>query len=108
MSTENGLKFLGKVVLFYTLCIAISCFLIYYLAYHIGYNEGFNDAREQETMCEVRFDNSSIDLVDGLYTTEGYFCVWTKDRTSIEIAETTFHELAHYYVDMNSTHFSKK
>lgn len=45
--------------------------------------------------------------IEGLYNHEGYFCVWTKDRSPEAIAETTFHELAHYYNDYNPEHFTE-
>lgn len=42
----------------------------------------------------------------GFYNTQGYFCVRTKDRSPEEVAETTFHELAHYYVEeVDRNHF---
>jgi len=45
--------------------------------------------------------NSSV---NGYYNGVGFFVV-TKDRTSEEIAETTFHELSHYYADKDNKHF---
>ncbi len=46
--------------------------------------------------------------LNGLYSSsEGYFCVWTKDRKPEAIAETTFHELAHYYNYEEKEHFQR-
>ena len=41
----------------------------------------------------------------GFYSAKGYFCVATAGRTPIEVAETTFHELAHYYIHYDEEHF---
>jgi len=43
---------------------------------------------------------------DGFYSNAGYFCVQTKGLTKSEVAETTFHELAHYYTDRGDNHFN--
>lgn len=39
------------------------------------------------------------------YSYEGYFCVITKDRTPQEVSTSVFHELAHYFVDVDTDHF---
>jgi hypothetical protein len=42
----------------------------------------------------------------GFYHEQGFFCVRTKDMTPEQVAETTFHELAHYYVEqVDRNHF---
>lgn len=58
--------------------------------------------------CDMRFNITNSTGVNGFYSVNNYFCVWTKDRTSEEIASTTFHELTHYfnYGDKRE-HFSK-
>ena len=42
---------------------------------------------------------------NGFYSYDGYFCVITAGRSVDEIARTTFHELAHYFVDVDTGHF---
>jgi Zn-dependent peptidase ImmA (M78 family) len=51
------------------------------------------------------FGNNESDRVNGFYSHKGYFCVITKGRASEEIARTTFHELAHYFVHTDTDHF---
>ena len=43
---------------------------------------------------------------NGFYSSDGVpTSVITKDRSADEIARTTFHELAHYFVDVDTGHF---
>jgi len=73
----------------------------------IGFHEGVKFAidGEREDRCNMRFDKEIIG-VNGLYSDPNYFCVWTEGRTQIEIAETTYHELAHYYSYKDTEHFN--
>ena len=45
------------------------------------------------------------EMAVGVYNHAGYFCVITKDRSFEEIAQTTFHELAHMYNHRDTEHF---
>ena len=49
--------------------------------------------------------NASGVNANGFYSYDGYFCVITKNRSPDAIARTTFHELAHYFVDSDPEHF---
>jgi len=60
---------------------------------------------EREDRCNLRF-KKNVTMVQGLYHHPEYFCVWTKDREPKEIAQTTFHELAHYYSYNAPNHFN--
>ncbi len=44
-------------------------------------------------------------MVEGVYFTPDYYCVWTKDRTEQEINRTDVHELCHHFVYMDREHF---
>ena len=44
---------------------------------------------------------------DGLYITDSYYCVWTKDRSTEDITNTDSHELAHELVNRTHEHFCK-
>ena len=56
--------------------------------------------------CSMRFPEKSLNGIEGVYSHPNYYCVWTKDMTPYEIAETTFHELAHYYSFHAPEHFN--
>ena len=84
-----------------TIIFILSCLYVYEVAKDgtmtfIGINETLED-----------YENNNTQMA-GFYNNAGYFCVATKGRTSIEIAETTMHELAHYYVDSDEDHFVKE
>lgn len=76
-----------------------------YTGYAKGYTEGYWDAAYDEQLCEVRFNDSDVHVINGFYSNKGYFCVLTRGRTPDEIAQTTFHELAHYYINNDEEHF---
>lgn len=42
---------------------------------------------------------------NGFFHPDGYFCVVTAGRSADEIARTTFHELAHYFVFSDPAHY---
>lgn len=74
----------------------------------LTYQDGINDALDKVESCEMRFAKYNISTekgVHGVYSHPEYFCVWTKDREPRDIAQTTFHELAHYYSYRDSEHF---
>ena len=55
-------------------------------------------------LCEVK--SKSLDYsLEGIYNTEGFYCVNTKDRSNEEIATTEQHEIAHVLVDEDYKHF---
>ena len=55
-------------------------------------------------LCEVK--SKSLDYsLEGIYNTEGFYCVNTKDRSNEEIATTEQHEIAHVLVDEDLTEF---
>ena len=69
----------------------------------------------QSTLFTVEYTLSYEDVhselsgnVNGFYSPNGFFCVLTKDRSPSDVARTTFHELAHYYVDYDTEHFVGK
>ena len=45
--------------------------------------------------------------INGLYVTDEYFCVWTKDRSKEIIENTTIHEECHALVWDNYDHFCR-
>ena len=53
----------------------------------------------------IYFGRNESDRVNGFYAHKGYFCVATSGRSATDIAQTTFHELAHYYVHQDPDHF---
>lgn len=76
----------------------------------LSYQDGINDALHNIESCEMRFpehNTSSKRGINGLYHHPKYFCVWTHEREANEIAETTFHELTHYYNYNEREHFKK-
>lgn len=47
-------------------------------------------------------------LLNGVYHYEGYYCVWTENRSSSAINNTDYHEACHAFIDMDSeNHFCK-
>lgn len=44
----------------------------------------------------------------GFYSDKGYFCVATAGREPNDVAETTYHELAHYYAEYDNYHFCEE
>jgi hypothetical protein len=72
-----------------------------------SFQEGveFVTSGEYESRCSMRFPKNNITILQGVYSHPDYYCVWTEGRTPQAIAETTFHELAHYYAYDNSSHF---
>jgi len=60
---------------------------------------------EAEERCNMRFNRTTGDTVNGLYQPGKYFCVWTEGVEENQIAETTFHELAHHYNYEEHDHF---
>ena len=47
-------------------------------------------------------------LMNGYYSSVGYYCVWTENRTYDEINETDYHENAHSYIAKDYEHFCGK
>lgn len=99
-------------------CLLLAFFSLYvfgYLGIYAIYAEDLEKViAEYETSegercitCDMRFGTeNNVTGINGLYTSdEGYFCVWTKDRSAEEIAETTMHELSHYYIAQYPDHF---
>lgn len=52
--------------------------------------------------------NKEFTELQGIYSTKGYYCVWTKDRTIEEIASTEEHEKCHALINEDQEHFCKK
>lgn len=55
--------------------------------------------------CNMRFNKTNSDSINGVYSPEGYFCVWTSGRSMDDIMRTTTHELVHVMVREERTHF---
>jgi len=43
--------------------------------------------------------------INGVYHHQGYYCVWTANRTELEQYETDVHEQCHALVDLDYEHF---
>jgi len=65
----------------------------------------FRPFRERTVYVTPDFNNTNV---TGYYVHGEYFLVQTRDKTFEEIAETTFHELAHMYVFRNPEHYCSR
>ena len=43
--------------------------------------------------------------VNGFYSTIGFYCIWTKDRTAKQIASVVEHEKCHALINKDYEHF---
>lgn len=77
-----------------------------YKGIQIGVLIGNNYGTIQDIYNEIKTDNGTKEFSNGYYSTKGYFCILTKERTPEEIARTTFHEMAHYFEYEQPEHFS--
>ena len=55
--------------------------------------------------CDMRFNRTSGNSINGVYSSEGYYCIWTEGRTLQEIMIADRHELQHYMNDKELEHF---
>lgn len=46
-------------------------------------------------------------IINGVYHTDKYYCVWTEGRTESEINRTNSHEICHDFVKKDNKHFCK-
>lgn len=74
----------------------------------LGYYYYARPPFEINESCNMRFPKYDVERgINGLYVHNNYFCVYTHQRSTEEIAATTFHELAHYFNDVEKEHFSR-
>jgi len=105
-------KILGFICLLSFIALTIS---ITHLIYLKGQKQGYEEAtliyEQKNNSCAMRFPEHNITGIKGVYHHPDYYCVWTGKingipQTPAEIAEVTFHELAHYYAHHDPKHFN--
>lgn len=64
-----------------------------------------NHGIEQCAICKERFNVSNNLGPNGFASGDSYYCVWTKDKTSEEIADTDTHEKCHILIATYKEHF---
>lgn len=76
--------------------------------YQEGYDKAIIDLAHNVNVSNVlgtvTKENTTL-IREGFYRHPYYFCVYTYDQTPEEITETTYHELAHYYIMTYEEHF---
>ena len=55
--------------------------------------------------CSMFDFDPTVESVNGFYSTNKYYCVWTDKKTLQEINETDVHEQCHALVDEDGEHF---
>ena len=65
---------------------------------------------ERCASCDMRFNNTKYKEdtkygINGVFSSEGYYCVWVKDRSPSEIASTEVHEQCHALINKDRGHF---
>lgn len=88
------------------------------LGYSNGYFEGYDnnpiigsldETKKQMDILMSRIYMQDIELDDlittGYYSSNGFYCILTKERTSEEIASTKSHEECHLHIQRDYKHF---
>ena len=98
----------NKIISITEVILILLCVYIVIDSYKVSqkYDELMEKKCESNIMYEI---NETQFSPTGLYFHTGFYCVWTKDRTSEEIANTKEHELCHALIDKDEKqHFCKK
>jgi len=69
----------------------------------ISYGE-CKDKCDMYQLCNIDMLNESLGI-NGINYAGEFYCVWTKGRTTEEIASTETHELCHELIKRDYTHF---
>lgn len=96
------LFFVTAIVFF--LCIVLIS--IFYVGEKVSVVKSVYDC--QCDACDMRFNKDDGLGINGVYAHPNYFCVWTNNRTPEAVAQTTFHEISHYYLKHDPEHFEVK
>lgn len=63
----------------------------------------YEDLNERLEMYNKDIKNTL--MMTGVYHHDGFYCVWTKNRTQDLIKETDYHEMCHAFVHEDNKHF---
>ena len=59
---------------------------------------------ESCSICSFEINETKFGI-NGYYDNQGFYCIWTKDRTVNQIAGTEEHEKCHVLIDKDYEHF---
>lgn len=93
---------------FFSFILGLLVFQIYFMTHETTFCKAyFFDSEDINiTMFEDSIlDNGETERWLGYYRHDSYFCVATKGRSDVDIAETTYHELAHHFNYNDPEHF---
>jgi len=88
-----------------SLITALSLISLVILPVYTNYKINYRIEKIQERTNMMFFDEEKIELYDGFYSDENYYCVWTKEKTPEEIANIDEHEKCHVLADKQHEHF---
>ena len=95
-------KLILKVLVIFLVCFIVLAFNSYFSV--VIYRDYIIEVEEGCKSCQMY--NAKVKFgINGVYNTDGYYCIWTKDRTEEEIQITELHENCHDLVHKNDDHF---
>ena len=110
--TDKKIKLLDKQwwTMYFVLLVVLLCYAVTLSRFDEINNENkiFSNYPLHET-----FDMCSTKTLDyfglaGIYFSDNYYCVWTKDEIPSSIQSTEYHEACHYFKDLDRGHFCNK